>query len=220
MLKFEGNGNFKPRVIWTHQSAVKTLYYSYEHVSLDFHQTLELDSLVKKINDISHLFEKKTSGWRNRNINDIEGVNIFDSVCRPFYSIKTLTALQHYVKNNFLEIPGFNPVRIPRVDEVNKESIAELNKISTDEIVESCNHIEVRHFLSRLVECWKVLDASKYLAFSHLDGWKEAFEECFMWTPIFLDSFLLKLCKQGLLDQFIQKYGKDRLDTLKNGMMQ
>ncbi len=216
MLKFQGTGDFNPRVIWTHQSAVKTLYYSYKHVSLNFQQTMELDSLVKKINDITHIFEKKSSGWRNRNINDAEGVNIFDSVCRSFYSVKTLSALQHYVQNNFLEIPGFDPVRIPRVDDVNKDSIADLNKIPTSEIVETCKHVDVRHFLNRLVECWKVLDASKYLVFSNIEGWKEAFEECFMWTPIFLDSFLLKLKQKGILDQFIQDFGAERLEALKN----
>ncbi|MBA3237881.1 MAG: hypothetical protein H0T62_05960 [Parachlamydiaceae bacterium] len=55
-----------------------------------------------------------------------------------------------------------------------------------------------------------------YLAFSHLEGWKEAFEECFMWTPILLVQFLKKLEDFQLLDKFTNEFGQDRLQNLRN----
>lgn len=214
ILTLKGGNNFSPRVIWTLPNKYKTTYYSYTHQALDEEQSNELKGLIEEIKNLFEMFKNDT-GWKFKIIaQDNLDINAFESVNKQFYSIKTLNALKHFINNNTLEIPGHKTIQVPKFDEIDKKPIAELNYASDEQLKEICKTTNIKLLAKSLVECWKVLEPRLYLSFMNIEGWKEAFEDCFMWTPLLLDRFLVRVDDAGLLHEFIEQFGKQRLCKL------
>ena len=139
-----------------------------------------------------------------------EAIDPFDACAGAVCSRKTLALMRSYFDNYIVELPG------PRYFNIHSlvANGVHLNEWSLEDISEICRNEKTKKNLHRIISQWFDVDPAVYLAFSKIEGWKEAFEEYYTHSYCGLPGFLKKLNMSGLLDAFIQDFGRDRINAL------
>lgn len=91
-----------------------------------------------------------------------------------------------------------------------------LNAATSEQLEILSNHIEIKRFVTHLIHPLAGLTPTVYIAFSKVEGWKNAFECHFVMCRYQLAELLTYLHEANLLTRFIREFGEDRLSSLKS----
>ncbi len=223
ILNFKFGSDCRPRIIITSQEDKKTTYFSFVYDPLTDEEGHEFDRLYQVIEscswNVSPLWMSQIfSSFRQRS-------TFFEFECGSARCRKTLEKMRQYVANHVLITPG-----LPSYN-MTPWNICKLNDATPQQLQILSNQIDAKRFVKRLVNSWTELNPPVYLAFSKIEGWKEAFETYFGNPSEHLselstlrrleeeshnlNELLSCLDQNNLLEGFTQEFGKERLEVLK-----
>ena len=213
LLDLKADKSFSPHIIWTylHSGGDNTTYYSCPCLSLLQEQERgEFDQLLQELRQ-AKCIEKElfTIGGAPK-----LGIDLFHTLLhlrksrpdiRPVsYSAEILKQLKEFKEQWMLEIPGNRWISF---DSSNFDT-NQINSLSVDEINAACKNPKIVRFLPQLIENWLLIDYDKYVAFSKIPGWREAFlteaekastDSCMQWRREAFQKNLASLYKHSAL---------------------
>ncbi|SRR5581483_1602688 len=181
-----------------------TEFYSCIHVPFSEGETIEFNQLFDTLVSCYGNQKAASRALRCAECNVADPFNISSG---SIYSRKTIPLLRDYLAKNVITIPGFEPVDM-------KGDLKKLNTCTALHIEKMCEHPNTKRFLDDLVNSWRILLPSAYIGFSKMEDWKQSFEKKFLREDSELAECLLKLQKAGVLAEFIQHFGHERMDAL------
>jgi hypothetical protein len=192
------------RVIWTSGTTARmaTTYRSFQYSNLTIAERKELDQLHQHLKE-SLLKEASQEDWASRLSNLLCDCSEKETVPIASYSREALVKIRDFCDKHLYEVPGFGFVclhgnEIKKLNNVPREKIEQMIK---DPCLERC--------AQSLVKGYSYLDFKLYIEFMNIPGWKKAFED--EGEYIASNRIFVKLQEEGLLQIFIDRFGKDRI---------
>jgi hypothetical protein len=174
------SNNFRFRVIWTylHPGGNDTTYYSCTSpTTLLPEQREEFDQLLRELRQ-AQCIEKELPLFGGA---PKLGIDLFFSLLHLrkeksdmwliSYSVETLNQMKEFKEQWMLEIPSIGWISLDSTN-FNPNRI---NAASIEGIKSVCKNPKTVRFLPQLIANWSIIDFDKFIAFSEIPGWKEAF---------------------------------------------
>jgi hypothetical protein len=156
-----------PKIIITKQDPIQTTYRSYDFKPMTDRETRELHQLLDIFGSVQSNNEYLGDEISNR--------ISFSSHSPIYFNAELLYALRKY-KEQFLVLdPKYGWFEFSPTHNNLHEKIAELTPVQIQEMCRENKQFE--RYVRIIVEKWVGMDRDKYMAFSELPGWKEAFNE-------------------------------------------
>ncbi|MBS0655236.1 MAG: hypothetical protein JSR46_05635, partial [Verrucomicrobia bacterium] len=206
ILNFKFGCNRTPRIIVTLAQFQTAKYASFVH-DLSREESDELDRQIELINSSMHNFN--VSFMKLKFKADLHlSQDLFNAGAYSTCSKKTLEKVKNYVNSYILSIPGlptYNMIVWP---------LRKINDTPPEQLETLANHVAIKRFVKYLVQPMAGLTPAVYMAFSKVEGWKEAVEAHFAYSSSQLNELVARLQEANLLDTFIQEFGQERLSAL------
>ncbi|GEM_PF-3550177 len=178
-----------------------TRFFSCIHIPFSEEEAIEFNHLLGIL--ISCCGNKNVAmGIVKGEENDM--TNPFAISLGSIFSHKTISLLRNYVEKNIIAIPGFKPIDITNIEELNTCTALHIEKLYEDP--------KGRLFLDESANTINFLLPDTYIRLSRIEEWKKAFEKTSNHSDLI--GFIWRLKIEERLAEFIHNFGQERMDSL------